>query len=123
MAPDEIIEEEIEVKSGTPKTSTYVYTISSDSDEEEQEQEEEEEKEIKIIKRVNSKIAFSSKDGKKKPLFIVDGKEVANDKFVELDPDSIKSVTVLKDKAAIKKYGDKGKNGVVIVETKKNKKE
>ena len=34
-----------------------------------------------------------------------------------IQPDLIKSVTVLKDSAAIKKYGEKGKNGVLIITT------
>ncbi|WP_299521395.1 M56 family metallopeptidase [Winogradskyella sp.] len=54
------------------------------------------------------------------PLYIVDGKEVSKEKFTKLNPKKIESVTVLKDESAIKKYGDKGKNGVIIVKTKKN---
>ena len=52
-----------------------------------------------------------------KPLFIVDGKEFSS--IDDLDPANIKSMTVLKDKAATDLYGEKGKNGVVVVETKK----
>ena len=37
----------------------------------------------------------------------------------KLDPNKIESVTVLKGDSAIEKYGDKGKNGVVIIKTKK----
>ena len=52
-----------------------------------------------------------------KPLFIVDDKEFSN--IDDLDPANIKSMTVLKNKAATDLYGEKGKNGVVVVETKK----
>lgn len=52
-----------------------------------------------------------------KPLFIVDDKEFSS--IDDLDPANIKSMTVLKDKAATDLYGEKGKNGVVVVETKK----
>ncbi|MFV0418942.1 MAG: M56 family metallopeptidase [Dysgonomonas sp.] len=55
----------------------------------------------------------------KKPLIILDGVEISD--FGNTPPESIESVSILKDKAAIDVYGDKGKNGVVIVETKKGK--
>jgi TonB family protein len=53
------------------------------------------------------------------PLVIVDGKItdiVAN----EIDPESIHSVDVLKDNAATDKYGEKGKDGVIVIITKKH---
>ncbi|GMN10768.1 hypothetical protein MTsPCn9_30670 [Croceitalea sp. MTPC9] len=53
-----------------------------------------------------------------KPLYIVDGKEVK--KLKNTSPDEIESINVLKGKAARKKYGKKGKNGVVEIITKKN---
>ena len=49
------------------------------------------------------------------PLYIVDGEERKIDKDNDLDPNSIKSVTVLKGEKATEKYGDKGKNGVVEI--------
>ncbi len=52
-------------------------------------------------------------------LVIVDGKE-ANDNFDDINPDRIKSITVLKDKHATDKYGEKGKNGVLEIELKVN---
>ncbi|WP_412467051.1 hypothetical protein [Pedobacter sp. KLB.chiD] len=55
-------------------------------------------------------------DPKAKPLYIVDGKEVDN---LQLKGDSIESIDVLKDAGAQKLYGDKGKNGVIIITTKK----
>ena len=38
------------------------------------------------------------------------------DALSKLVPDHIKSISVLKDKSAQAVYGDKGKNGVIIVE-------
>ena len=55
-------------------------------------------------------------DPDKAPLYIVDDKETENIDW--LDPDQIESVTVLKDASATILYGDKGKNGVIIVTTK-----
>lgn len=46
------------------------------------------------------------------PLIIVDGVEVVGE--LKLNPDEIESVSVLKD-FATKEYGDKGKNGVIII--------
>lgn len=40
-------------------------------------------------------------------------------KLQYINPDDVKRVKVLKEKAALEKYGDKGKNGIVIVETNK----
>lgn len=50
-------------------------------------------------------------------LYIVDGKEVKNLKKVS--GDDIRSISVLRDEAARKLYGDKGKNGVILITTKK----
>ncbi|KQM75018.1 hypothetical protein ASE74_03315 [Pedobacter sp. Leaf216] len=55
-------------------------------------------------------------DPKAKMLYIIDGKEVADPKINE---QSIKSVEVLKDSSATTLYGDKGKNGVIIITTNK----
>ena len=57
-------------------------------------------------------------DDKAKPLYIVDGKEVTDP---NLNEESIKSIEVLKDASSQKLYGDKGKNGVVIITSKKPK--
>jgi TonB-dependent SusC/RagA subfamily outer membrane receptor len=54
-------------------------------------------------------------EGKADPLVIVDGKEVLS--INNLKPENIKSISVLKDASATSVYGEKGKNGVVIVET------
>lgn len=57
-------------------------------------------------------------DPKAKPLYVVDGEEVLNP---NLNDGSVESIEVLKDSASSKLYGDKGKNGVVIITTKKSK--
>lgn len=49
----------------------------------------------------------------KEPLYIIDGKEVEG--FVDMDPDFIVSINVLKGDSAIEKYGNKGKNGVIEI--------
>ncbi len=53
------------------------------------------------------------------PLYIIDGK-VTDKRAVELlSPENIQSVNVLKDKSAIALYGEKGKDGVIEITTKK----
>jgi TonB family protein len=55
----------------------------------------------------------------KDALYFLDG-ELSNEKaFNELKPQSIYSMNVLKYDAAIKEYGEKAKNGVIIITTKK----
>lgn len=56
-------------------------------------------------------------DGDK--LIIVDGKEMSEKELSNLDKESIQSISVLKDETAIKQYGDRGKNGVIVVVLKK----
>ena len=53
--------------------------------------------------------------GEAVPLFIVDGKEVPSSIMGALRPESIESMTVLKDKSATELYGEKGKNGVILI--------
>jgi hypothetical protein len=64
---------------------------------------------------------FVTSDGDKDPLIIIDGKEVKNKKMKDIDPDTIASVSVLKGESAEKKYGKKGKDGVIEITTKKKK--
>ena len=52
-----------------------------------------------------------------KPLIIVDGKEVSNTK--NLKANDIGSITILKDALAMTQYGEKGKNGVILIDTKR----
>lgn len=54
------------------------------------------------------------------PLYFVDGKETSKDDFDNIVPETIASVNILKGDAAIAKYGEKGRNGVVEIVTKVN---
>ncbi|MFW6371293.1 MAG: rhomboid family intramembrane serine protease [Bacteroidota bacterium] len=49
------------------------------------------------------------------PLYVVDGVPVGNELTIE--PQNITSLTVLNDSVAVSVYGDKGRNGVVVVTT------
>jgi len=52
-------------------------------------------------------------------LIIVDGQEVSVEKMKAIDPKTIERMEVLKEKAAVEKYGDKAKNGVIVITMKK----
>jgi hypothetical protein len=68
-------------------------------------------------KKSNGVVGIKNASPKTKPLYYVDGKEF-NGTLDKLDPTMIQSVNVLKDKPAIAKYGEKGKNGVIEIITK-----
>jgi TonB family protein len=52
-------------------------------------------------------------------LIIIDGKQKTYDDMKLLNANKIKNISILKDKDAIKLYGDAAKNGVIVVTTKK----
>ena len=55
----------------------------------------------------------------KHPLVIVDGKTVDYSQLKTVDTNTISHMEVLKDKAAIEMYGEKAKDGVILITTKK----
>jgi TonB family protein len=77
---------------------------------------------INLSNTFNSKIEF--RDTKtfgaaNNPLIVIDGIVSPDTKMDDIDPETIHSVNVLKGESATAKYGDKGKNGVVEINTKK----
>ncbi len=73
-------------------------------------------KKDKIIK---TKSEFSFNPDERQPLFILDDKEITAEEMKNIDVNSIQSLSVFKDESAIKKYGEKGKNGVIVIKLKK----
>jgi TonB-linked SusC/RagA family outer membrane protein len=76
---------------------------------------------------------YTSLSGSNQPLFIVDGVPFAGDtneqsdffdsvgessRFLDIDPNSIENVKVLKGLSATVLYGERGRNGVVLITTK-----
>ncbi|HEV2833507.1 MAG TPA: N-acetylmuramoyl-L-alanine amidase, partial [Hanamia sp.] len=51
------------------------------------------------------------------PLYFIDGKEASSAEFKNISPNNIQSVNVIKGESAEKKYGTKGKNGVIEITT------
>jgi TonB-dependent SusC/RagA subfamily outer membrane receptor len=78
----------------------------------------------KMVLRVDGR-ALHSKDqnansAEQQPLIVIDGVVQTDPLGLNaIDPDTIATVNVLKDGAALKKYGAQGKNGVVEITTKK----
>lgn len=52
-------------------------------------------------------------------LYIIDGKEMESISMKDIDPNTMQSINVLKGETALKLYGEKGKNGVIEITTKK----
>lgn len=61
---------------------------------------------------------FKKEEDTKNILFIVNGKEISETDFRKIQPNDIESINVLKDKKAIDKYGEKGKEGVLEIQLK-----
>ena len=57
----------------------------------------------------------------KPPLYIINGKETPKSTFEKLNSADIKEVRVVKGGKALEKYGQKGKNGAIEIETKTDK--
>lgn len=65
-------------------------------------------------------LLLTDKSGKAaQPLYVLNGKEIGEDKMKGIDVNTIESISVLKDKTATTLYGSKGINGVVMIKTKK----
>ena len=70
---------------------------------------------IKIVNPQFVKVGEDS-DGKH-PLVILNGSVVPYEQLESIKPERIKSIGVLKNAESVKKYGEKGKDGVLLVET------
>lgn len=65
---------------------------------------------------------LAEKFGKDKPLIIIDDVKMNKDfELNKIESKDIESISVLKNESAISKYGDAGKNGVIIITTKASK--
>ena len=52
------------------------------------------------------------------PLYVIDGRIAPEEELRKIDPDNIESISVLKNESAVEKYGERGKNGVILITTK-----
>lgn len=63
---------------------------------------------------------FGSVNGSRSPLIIVDDSPFLGS-YNDINPNDIKSVTILKDASATTPYGARGANGVIVISTKRGK--
>ena len=71
------------------------------------------------LDRLEQKLAQKSASKLKDMLIVIDGKETSYSSLANIDPNTISSITIVKNKAQTAKYGAKGANGVIVVITKK----
>lgn len=104
----------------TDGENTETYEITIDADENADKDQKEIKKEVVVVtgKGNDNNFVFMS-DDEASPLFIIDGVKTTKDNLDKLDPDKIESINVLKGDSATRQYGDEGKNGVVLITTKK----
>lgn len=62
---------------------------------------------------------ISSLNTNSQPLYVINGKISDSKSFSTLNPNTIESVSILKDASATAIYGSRGSNGVIIIKTKK----
>ena len=78
------------------------------------------------IRGITSPYPKSGKGNNNQPLFVIDGvptfmEDTGINPLINISPNDIESIDVLKDAAATAIYGSRGANGVVIVKTKNGK--
>ncbi|WP_456424408.1 M56 family metallopeptidase, partial [Lutibacter sp.] len=70
-----------------------------------------------IITKKDDNIFINSENDE--PIYFINGKEITIEEVKKLDPDTIEKIEVIKGKTATEKYGEKEKNGIVFITTKK----
>ncbi|MCC6761074.1 MAG: TonB family protein [Chitinophagaceae bacterium] len=68
--------------------------------------------------RVTLNLSDISSNPEKQPLVIYAGLEITQAQLQQIDPNTIASIDVLKGESATKLYGEKGKNGVIMIQPK-----
>lgn len=68
---------------------------------------------IRVMSRDSAGISINAT-----PLIMIDGLEAAGDALEKINPNTIESISVLKDASATKLYGAKAKNGLILITTK-----
>ena len=72
-----------------------------------------------LIRGANTLITNESEEGINNPLIVLDGVEISMEELYDLDIFDIERIDVLKDASATILYGEKGANGVIVVERKR----
>ncbi len=67
----------------------------------------------------SKKVMVFTSDKENSPLFLLEGKEITTKEMSEIKSHLIENMSILKGEEALKKYGERGKNGVIEVTLKK----
>lgn len=113
----------IEINEEAKDGSKNVFIIKKDGNKTVEIKEDNASENVYIIEKDNNgsvekkviKTKIISSDSKEKPLIISNGKEISTEEMEKINPSDIESVNVIKGENAIKKYGDKGNNGVIEI--------
>ncbi|MGC1633088.1 MAG: hypothetical protein WA749_13335 [Gelidibacter sp.] len=100
-------------------TVTKLDTIYSDNNSDDQDSYQIKGYKINDKNVINKDSIFYSTNSTGKVNIILDGKEINNDEMDAISPNDIASIMVLKDENATRTYGEKGKNGVLVIALKK----
>ena len=73
-----------------------------------------------LIRGANTLITNEIEEGVNNPLIVLDGVEISIQELYDLDMFDIERIDVLKDASATILYGEKGANGVIVVERKRS---
>jgi TonB-dependent SusC/RagA subfamily outer membrane receptor len=71
------------------------------------------------VENINKQSNTDLRNSMSNALVIVDGKKIDNEILELIDPSKIQSINILKNESAKALYGEEGKNGVVMITTKK----
>lgn len=71
---------------------------------------------VKDNRAITNSTATATKDATKNPLYVVDGKVLEENQNV--NPEMIKKIRIIKGPKAIKLYGQRAKDGIIMIETK-----
>jgi TonB family protein len=72
-----------------------------------------------IVSPPLAQTGFKIRGDGSKPLYVLDGNIITQEELDKIDPQSIESINVYKSESAIAWYGDKAKDGVIEITTKK----
>lgn len=64
-------------------------------------------------------VCIKSIQERNEPIYIIDGRLINAKQFSKVNPNDIQDIKVLKDAEATPIYGNQGRNGVIIITTKK----
>ncbi len=71
-----------------------------------------------VVKEKNRMVCHSCCENTKEPLYVVNDKVTSLKDLEKIDTQKVTNIEILKNEKAIKKFGKKGENGVIMITTK-----